>query len=85
MFTNDCAFHISNKDLTKLLETLQNECGIALKWFENNDMIVNPGKFLSIFISSKKNLSCKPILKINDVFLFFFSVLFFLEQKKYSC
>ena len=38
--TDDSTFYIGNKDLTKLLETLQNECGIALKWFENNAKIM---------------------------------------------
>ena len=38
--TDGSTFYIGNKDLTKLLETLQNECGIALKRFENNAKIM---------------------------------------------
>ena len=33
------------KDITLLKETFQNEAGIAIKWFKDNFVIVNPGKF----------------------------------------
>ena len=39
---------------------------MAIKWFENNGMVVNPDKFQSMIISAKKNLSCKPVSKLND-------------------
>ena len=56
--------YAGNKDLTKLLQTLLNECAIAIECFKNNDMIVNHDKFQSMVISSKKeNLSCQLFLK----------------------
>ena len=56
--------YVANKDLTKLLETVQNEREIALEWFINV-MIVSPEKFQSMIFSAKKNLSCKSVSKIN--------------------
>ena len=54
------------KDLTELLEILQKGCETAVNWFKTNNMIVNPDKFQSMIISSKKDLS-KSVLNINDV------------------
>ena len=43
---------VSNKDLTKLLETLQNKCEIAtVTVLKNNDMVVNPNKVQSMIVS----------------------------------
>ena len=40
------------QNLTGLLET---ESSIAIEWFQNNKMMVNPGKFQAIIIDKKKN------------------------------
>lgn len=53
------------KRLTKLLKTLGNKCELAIEWFKSNDVIVNFDKFQKMIISSKKNVSCKPVLKLN--------------------
>ena len=57
---------MGSKDLTELLEILQKECETAINWFKTNSMIVNPDKFQSMIISSKKDLS-KSVLNINGV------------------
>ena len=57
---------MGSKDLTEVLEILRKECETAINSFKANNMIVNPDKFQSMIISSKKNLS-KPVLNINSV------------------
>ena len=52
--------------MTELLEILQKECETAINWFKANNMIVNPDKFQSMTVSSKKDLS-KSVLNINGV------------------
>ena len=52
--------------MTELLEILRKECETAINWFKTNKMIVNPDKFQSMIISSKKDLS-KSVLNINCV------------------
>ena len=64
-FITNCDSTQFNKDLTKLLEILQKKCQIAIELFRDNVMIVHPFKFQWMIIDSKKNLSCKPILKTN--------------------
>ena len=52
--------------MKEVLEIFRKECETAINWFKANNMIVNPDKFQSMIISSKKNLS-KPVLNINSV------------------
>ena len=52
--------------MTELLEILRKECETAINWFKTNKMIVNPDKFQSMIINSKKNIS-KSVLNINGV------------------
>ena len=65
-FADDNKIYVGSKDLTELLEILQNKCETAINWFKTNNMIVNPDKFQSMIISSKKDLS-KSVLNINGV------------------
>ena len=50
--------------MTELSEILRKECENAINWFKTNKMIVNPDKFQSMVISSKKDLS-RSVLNIN--------------------
>ena len=45
---------------------LENENNTAIKWFQNNKMIVNPGKFQAIIIDKKKKCHTNETLKIGD-------------------
>ena len=65
-FADDNTIYVGSKDLTELLEILRKECETAINWFKTNKMIVNPDKFQSMIISSKKDLS-KSVLNINGV------------------
>ena len=53
--------------IKELIETLQSESEIAIKWFNDNEMIVNPDKFQAIIIdrNNKGDLN-HHILKFND-------------------
>ena len=62
-FADDNKIHADSKDLTELL---LKECETAINWFKTNSIIVNPDKFQSIIISSKKDLS-NFVLNINGV------------------
>ena len=65
-FADDNTIYVGSKDLTELLEILQKECETAKNWFKTNNVIVNPDKFQSMIISSKKDLS-KSVLNINGI------------------
>ena len=65
-FADDNTIYVGSKDLTELLEISLKECETVINWFKANNMIVNPDKFQSMIISSKKDLS-KSVLNINDV------------------
>ena len=38
---------------------------MAIKWFKDNKMIVNPGKFQAIILGKKKNNHTQEIIKID--------------------
>ena len=44
-FADDNTISCSSETIEKLVETLQEESEEAIKWFKENKMIVNPGKF----------------------------------------
>ena len=53
----------------KLIKRLKDASECFIKWFTNNFMIVNPGKFQSIIIESNKGKINSQSLKINDNFI----------------
>ena len=65
-FADDNTIYVGSNDLAELLEILRKEYETAINLFKTNNMIVNPNKFQSMIISSKKGLS-KSVLKINGV------------------
>ena len=72
LFINDIIFFMTKSDLhnyaddntiaayensiKSLINTLESESDIAIKWFEENEMIVNPDKFQAIIINKHGNL-----------------------------
>ena len=44
-FADDNAISVSSKNRDTLLETLKKELESNVKWFRNNNVIVNPHKF----------------------------------------
>ena len=71
IFINDIIFFINNSDLSnyaddntitvwassirELINILESESEIAINWYENNEMIVNPDKFQAIIINRHGN------------------------------
>ena len=54
------------KDITLLKETFQNEAGIAIKWFKDNFVIVNPGKFQATVINRFGKMENKHEMYIEN-------------------
>ena len=82
LFINDLVFFLNNSDLSNysddntlstyqdttadLIKVLENESLIAIQWFQNNDMIVNPDKFQAIILHPKKNQNIQYTLNIGE-------------------
>ena len=65
-FAGDNIIAAFEKDLTFLKETLQNEAEIAIHWFKDNFMIVNPGKFQAMVISRFGKIENKHEMYIEN-------------------
>ena len=52
--------------IQSLIALLENESNTATEWFQNNKMMVNPGKFQAIIIDKKKKFHTNETLKIGD-------------------
>ena len=55
----------ASKNMNSLIQTLEKESEIAVEWFNQNKMIVNPGKFQAMFLE-KRNENNQSCLKINN-------------------
>ena len=49
-FADDSTISAFSKDLQELVKKLEDASECTIKWFTNNCMIVNPGKFQSVII-----------------------------------
>ena len=63
-FADDNTIYAGSNDLSSLLELLENESNSAVKWFKNNNMIVNPEKFQAMILGQRNQE--KHHLKINN-------------------
>ena len=52
--------------IQNLIALLETECNTVIEWFQNNKMMVNPGKFQAIIIDKKKKCHTNETLKIGD-------------------
>ena len=62
-FSDDNTICAAKRDLNELLRLLEKEREVAIKWFTNNKMIVNPKKFQAIIITRQNRSNhkyCKP-------------------------
>ena len=68
-FADDNTFSAFANNIKNLKHLLESECSLAIKWFKDNKMIVNLGKFQAIILDKKKNNHTQEIIKIgkNDV------------------
>ena len=51
-------------NIQNLIHLLESECSVEIKWFKDNKMTVNPGKFQAIILDKKKNNHIQEIIKI---------------------
>ena len=67
-FAEDNTLTAFASNIQNLIHLLEFECRVAIKWFKDNKMIVNSGKFQEIILDKKKN-NTQEIIKIgkNDV------------------
>ena len=53
-FVDDNALTAFANNIHNLIHLLESESSVAIKWFKNNKMIVNPGKFQAIILDKEK-------------------------------
>ena len=58
--------YAAKKDLNELLRLLKKESEVAIKWFSDNNMIVNLKKFQAITINRENRSNHKCCLTINN-------------------
>ena len=64
-FVDDNTLTAFANNIQNLIHLLESECSVAIKWFKDNKMIVNPGKFQAIILNRKKNNHTQEITKID--------------------
>ena len=64
-FTNEAKLTVK-RDLNKLLRLLEKASEVAIKWFSDNNMIVNPKKFQAIIINRQNRSYHNCCLTINN-------------------
>ena len=52
--------------IQNLIAFLETESNAAIEWFQNNKMMINPGKFETIIIDKKKKCHTNETLKTED-------------------
>ena len=65
-FADDNTIYAAKRDLNELLRLLKKESEVAIKWFSDNNMIVNPKKYQEIIIKRQNRLDHSCCLTINN-------------------
>ena len=65
-FADDNTIYAAKRDLNELLRLLEKESEVAIKWFSDNNMIVNPKKFQAIIINRENRSNHNCCLTINN-------------------
>ena len=65
-FADDSTLSMFEETIQNLTALLQTESNTAIEWFQNNNMMVNPGKFQAIIIDKRKKCHTNETLKIGD-------------------
>ena len=63
-FADEHTLACYSKTIQELVGFLESECEVALNWFNENKMIVNPGKFQAIIIDKRKQDHVNKISKL---------------------
>ena len=64
-FADDNTISTASKNMNNLIHTFKKESETAVKWFNQNKMIVNPDKFQAMLLE-KRNKNNQSRLKINN-------------------
>ena len=65
-FADDNTIYEAKRDFNELLRLLEKENEVAIKWFSDNDMIVNPKLFQAIIINRQNRSNHTCWLTINN-------------------
>ena len=65
-FADDNTIYAAKRDLNELLRLLEKESEVAIKWFSNNNMAVNPKRFQASIINRQNRSNHKCCLNINN-------------------
>ena len=66
-FADDNMIYAAKRDLNQLLKLVEKENEVAIKWFSDNNMTVNPKKFQAIIINRQNRSNHNCCLTINNV------------------
>ena len=65
-FADDNMIYAAKRDLNQLLKLLEKENEVAIKWFSDNNMTVNPKKFQAIIINRQNRSNHNCCLTIHN-------------------
>ena len=65
-FADDDTLTALANSIQNLIHILESESSVAIKWFKDNKMIVNPGKFQAIILDKKKTNHTQETIKIDN-------------------
>ena len=65
-FADDNTLSMFEETIQNLIAFLETESNAAIEWFQNNKMMINPGKFEAVIIDKKKKCHTNETLKIGD-------------------
>ena len=65
-YADDNTFTSFGKTLEDLIKKLEHECEVALAWFRNNKMMVNPNKFEAILLNKSKSTHVTQRMNIGN-------------------
>ena len=65
-FEDDNTISMFKETIKNLIAFLETQSNTATAWFQNNKMMVNPGKFQGIIADKKKKCHTNETLKIGD-------------------
>ena len=65
-FAGNNTIYAAKRDLNELLRLVEKEKEVAIKWFSDNNMIVNPKKFQAIIINRQNRSNHNCCLTMNN-------------------
>ena len=66
-FADDSTIYDCGKEVCNILENLEHDLKILLKWFRINFLQANPGKFQFMILGKKKRNSVKLIINTTEI------------------